>query len=68
MDAVKALGDTPEERNQRGVPLLPPDCCDSCHEDASEGWHPLSDIEWRGEWWTVCCRVARRIHEAGGRH
>lgn len=46
---------------------LPRSCCWSCHDDAEQGYHPLSSVELPdGSWVSVCCRQAAALEEAGG--
>lgn len=41
---------------------MPPGCCDSCHDDAEEGY-PLCETEFDGEEAYVCCATLRAIED-----
>jgi len=40
-------------------------CCDSCHEDADEGYTDLCELECDGVLWIVCCNKLNLLEGRG---
>jgi len=59
----KCLGGCAEFAKWQG---LEPECCDSCHDDANEGYGDLIDFPAPGGYYWICCRMLDKYEDVKG--